>query len=168
MAPEWLDDLPVKLIQDTAASHGLDWHVVAAMIMIESAGKPWKARFEPHTEKYTVRVRDSARRLGITVDTEKMFQMCSWGMLQIMGFKAREMGYADDIPKLCHPDLGIEWGCRALKGFLDRYDGIYRHAIAAYNAGSVRTDKRNGLLVNQNYVDKVLQHASQLTGVSPK
>jgi soluble lytic murein transglycosylase-like protein len=91
-----------------------------------------------------------------------MQQKMSWGLMQIMGFKARELGYEGYLPMLCLPHVGLEWGCRALEGFLKRERGDYFRAVASYNAGSVRYI--DGKLVNEEYVLKVAKYAQELAG----
>jgi len=82
--------------------------------------------------------------------------------MQIMGFKARELGFEGYLPMLCLPHLGLEWGCRALEKFLARERGDYFRAVASYNAGSVRYV--DGKLSNEEYVLKVAALAQELSG----
>jgi hypothetical protein len=119
--------------------------------MVESAGDTLAVRYESHW-KYFVNPELFARLNNITADTERTLQMMSFGLMQVMGGVARELGYRRNLLSLTDPVLAIDYGCRKLaqlKGKYNTTDDI----IAAYNAGSPR--KNGGLYVNQAYVDKV-------------
>lgn len=162
-SPEWLSKIPFDTVCTAAATFSLDPNIIAAIVMTESGGKTWCARFEKHTDKYTRHIASHARILGQTLDTELMQQKTSWGLMQIMGFKARELGFEGYLPMLCLPHIGLEWGCRALESFLKREGGDYFRAVASYNAGSVVMV--DGQVKNLEYVLKVAKYAEQLTGV---
>lgn len=158
--PIWANKLDMELIRVSANKYSLDPNVVAAMIMTESNGNTWAFRYEKHTDRYTRHVASHARILLISQDSERMAQMTSWGLMQVMGFKAREMGYEGYLPQLCIPSIGIDIGCKTLKWFLDREKGNYYRAIASYNAGSVRMV--DGKAANEAYVIKVQGFVNQL------
>ena len=80
-------------------------------------------------------------------------------------------------------DLHIAWmnikcGCEYFKQGLNRFDGDYKKAIAAYNAGDaincitgrLNNGKRCkiGKLINQEYVDSVLAYAQGYRCSTPK
>lgn len=147
------------IIEDAAKKHELDANLIRAIIMQESSGNPWAMRIEPKW-KYFVFVRTSAENLRISFDTETACQAISWGLMQIMGSVARELGYKDHLAKLLDPVLGIEWGCKKLKSQLVRY-GNEDDAIAAYNAGSV-IKTQGGQYVNMGYHDGVCRFLRDL------
>lgn len=128
--------------------------MVAGFIYQESGARIWSYRFEPMC-KLAYKPNEYAKKLNISMDTEVAMQRCSWGLLQIMGFKARELNYTDHLPKLLSPTLGLEYGCHAIKTFQDKYRNP-NDMIAAYNAG---IPKRSAVdvnkYVNQAYVDGV-------------
>lgn len=175
--PAWAKDMPRDIIEAAAAEYGLREEWVYAVVMKESSGKTWATRFEleayeKHLRRYKNELRNYfvdpkgwARKIGFgyVVETEMVHQMTSWGLMQVMGFKAREMGFGGHLPEICDPRTGVRLGCRALRGFLDQYKGIYRHAVLAYNAGSVRTDPATGKFVNQGYLDQVLLYLQDLS-----
>jgi len=136
------------LIESKAAAYRLDPDLVEAHVLTESSGEPTATRFEPRFyERYV-------RPLGIKDDNEARGRATSFGLLQIMGQVARELGFQGAFSSLLDPATGLDWGCKKLARCYKRYEkqGI-DYGIAAYNAGSaVRVD---GVFVNQAYVDKV-------------
>jgi soluble lytic murein transglycosylase-like protein len=93
--------------------------------------------------------------------TERHTQMCSWGLMQVMGGTARELGLTGYLSQLCDPETGVQYGCRYLRRLFERYQ-IWDDAIAAYNAGSPR--RVGPTYVNQGYVDKVNGYWQQADG----
>lgn len=142
----------IKLIETTASVMNLDPHLVRAFCEVESALNPLAARFEPGFN-YLVTPKDWAKKMRITEATEIMLQKTSFGMMQVMGAVARELGLTDSILTLVTPEVGLKYGCLKLAQCLKKYPK-QDHAIAAYNAGSPRFDKA-GALVNAEYVSKI-------------
>lgn len=167
--PIWALAFPHDVIEVCAGKYGIHKEYVYSIVQQESRGRTYATRFEHelylrHLERarhgrlsYFLRPENFAKLCFISVDTERAHQMTSWGLMQVMGFKAREMGFAEPLPMACLPHVGLELGCRAFAGFLKRYDGNYKHAVLAFNAGSVRMDPREPRkFVNQHYLDGVL------------
>ena len=75
------------------------------------------------------------------------------GLMQIMPDTARDMAFDGDIAELYNPSVNIFTGTKYLRFQLDRYGNIL-DMIAAYNAGSVKTD-RQGQYKNFAYVESV-------------
>ena len=135
------------LIDRVAREHGLEPALVRAVVQVESGGDPWAVRAEPAFYRTYVQPMNLS-------DTEERARSISWGLMQIMGEVARELGFAGKyLSALCDPETGLRYGCMHLKRFLDRH-GTVERAVAAYNAGSPRM--ANGRFVNQDYVDKVM------------
>ena len=132
-----------------APQYSLPPNLVRAICEVESSFNPWAWRFEPQY-KYLV-----GDRLTMTT-TERMGQMCSWGLMQVMGGVAREAGYRDAFPNLCDPDVGLNYGCKHLAKFYAKHLN-WPDAIASYNAGSPRHNLADGGYVNQIYVDRVFR-----------
>lgn len=122
-----------------------------SIVAQESQGDTDAVRYEPKSSLiYTPSI--YAKKLNITFDTEMTLQHMSYGLCQVMGFKAREMGFDGPLFHLTQPEIGLEYGCRALAGFTKKY--VYpEDAIASFNAGSPRYN--NGKYINQAYVDEV-------------
>lgn len=154
----------LKLISEIAIPEKCDPLLVQALITIESAGNPWAARFEP-SYGYLSFPREHAEKLGLSYDTEVCHQQTSWGLMQIMGGVARELGYKYMLTQLCDPSVGLYWACKKLRTLEIQYGGDEPRMVAAYNAGSVRKTV-GGLMVNQRYVDKVFSVLRELRQIS--
>lgn len=141
-------------IIELSAKHSADAEIIGAICMVESAGNTFAMRYEPEWS-YLLDVEKWAKKTNASQATETTGQKTSWGLMQIMGTVAREHGFDDYFPKLCVPEIGLEYGILHFIKFLKQHDDLL-DAIASYNAGSPR-QKQNGEYVNQRYVDKVLQ-----------
>lgn len=137
-------DVPA-IIAAVAPQYGLPVALIKAFCEVESAWNPWAMRYEP-TYRWLV-----GDKLTMT-QTERVGQMISWGLMQLMGGVARELGFDGAFPQLCDPGVGLDYGCRHLQHFYQRH-GNWPDAIASYNAGSPRRVGES--YVNQSYVDKV-------------
>ena len=159
MIPDWAYSLPLDLISYQSQKTGLNRAMVAALVMVESAGKRFATRYEPNF-KFIFDPYSYAKSLNITQFTEEEHQKTSWGLLQIMGVVARELGFKGYLPELCTSELGLKYGCLKLKELYERYDNI-NDVVAAYNAGSaIKTT--GGHYVNERYVDKVFRYYREL------
>ena len=76
----------------------------------------------------------------------------SRGLMQVQEPTAAQMGYRN--ANLNDPDVGIEVGTKYLAWQVRRYQGNLRHAVPAYNAGTMKK-RSDGRYINQGYVDKV-------------
>lgn len=162
MAP-WMKLLPWNMIDVSARSYDMDVNLIAAMVMQETGGGAWKTEFEPDF-KYLYKVTEFALGRGITEITETIHQKTSWGLLQIMGASAREIGFRGDIPELARPAVGLKWGCIKLRAVFDKYGKNAQADIAAaWNHGSAQK-KPDGTYVNQKYVVGVMRYYTDLTG----
>lgn len=144
-----------ELIDETCKTVGLDADLVEAIMMVESGGNTWALRYEKGWQ-YQFKGAFYANLLNVTEETERELQKFSYGLMQVMGTVARELGFNEPLPMLCIPAIGIKYGCLKLKQLIMRYqDHGVDYAISAYNAGSAVTE---GLeFTNQQYVNKVLQ-----------
>ncbi len=86
----------------------------------------------------------------------------SFGWCQIMGQTARELGYDKPyLTELCSQEDNILYCIKYVHKLYFRYT-ILEDVIAAYNAGKARKNFE-GVYVNQEYVDKVLNVYEILT-----
>lgn len=132
------------LLKAEAPKYQLPWEAVFAFCMAESSGNEWAMRHEPHYKWLFGQNQSPTERIG---------QMTSWGLMQVMGAVAREYGFIGHFPKLCKPEIGIEYGMKHLQKLYNRHQN-WPDTIASYNAGHpVRIDDKYR---NQAYVDKVL------------
>lgn len=137
------------LIKAAASRRSLPWELVYAICQVESSLNPSAIRHEP---RYRWLVGDNETMSP----TERQDQMTSWGLMQVMGAVARELGHTGPLSDLLDPPTGLFYGCLHLRRFRAKYD-IWPDVIAAYNAGSPRrVAGQIGSYVNQSYVDKVL------------
>lgn len=135
-----------KILGVIAKGWGLKPSLVRAIVQVESSGNPKAIRYEPaFYERYV-------KGKGYQA-TEAHLLSSSWGLLQVVGLVARELGYEEHLSFLLLPELGLFWGCRKLAELATKYPDE-QETIAAYNAGSPRRLK-DGTFVNQEYVDKV-------------
>jgi len=126
--------------------------LVAAIVMQESGGHPGAWNPEPRWRWFwDVKQNGPFRRLypgegeaekppsdfpclAGDPDQEWWAQQASWGLMQIMGACARELGYkAPYLTELVDPFDGLNWGC---KKFAQLQSRLGAGAISAYNAGS--------------------------------
>lgn len=134
-------------IEKAAARHGLDPDYIEAHVMTESSGNPKATRFEHRFYDHYIlpqAIRDQNEARG---------RATSFGLLQIMGQVARELGFKGEFKDLCGIVGGLEWGCMKLARCYTKYRSDINKGISAYNCGTPKI--KNGKLVNQEYVDKV-------------
>jgi hypothetical protein len=93
---------------------------------------PNAIRFEPAFEARYIKPAIPERPT-----TEELTGAMSFGLMQIMGETAREMGYQGRfLTGLCDPDTGLEFGCRKLKRCLINTNGDPTSALLRWNGGS--------------------------------
>lgn len=113
-----------------AAKYGLDPAIVCAVIEQESSWNPWSTRFEPAF--YTRYILPMALKDGTEAYTRSM----SFGLMQVMGEVARELGFEGKfLVALCDPDVGVDYGCRKLQKCFDIHDRDPENSLLSYNGG---------------------------------
>lgn len=123
----------LALVGTAAEKHALDFWTLVAQVEKESSGNPNAIRLE-------MGFRWFYPAGSSPVGNELDFQRTSWGLLQIMGATARELGYA--VPAGIYPAgplkadsaTALDLGCRYMAGKLKHWGNI-RDALSAYNAG---------------------------------
>ena len=169
-----------QLIATYATQNGLDAKLVTALVMVESGGNTNAWNPEPQY-RYFWNVRKNAPFRFLTViesrseippqdfpclagdpDQEWWGQQASWGLMQVMGALARELGYSDPyLPGLCSdPARNLSLGCLHLGRLLKWANGNVDKALAAYNGG--KGGNMTPPYRNQFYADKVLRMKAQL------
>lgn len=120
----------IELAKKTAGEHGLDPALVCAVCEQESDWVPWAVRLEQgFFERYvshTVKNDDPQ---------EAVNQAVSWGLMQVMGATARDVGLKGPISDMTYPSIGLEMGCRKLKSCLNYKLGNVHDALQMYNGG---------------------------------
>jgi len=141
-----------------AAKHGIPYSTVGGIIRQESGAEPLACRHEPGYRwlYYPERVKP----VTCSLTTEKIFQMTSWGLMQVMGAVYREYGFEGWLSKvICDIEAQLEYGCLHLGKKIKKF-GL-EGGIVAYNSGSPRR-KEDGTYVNQYYLDAVLRYTEEV------
>lgn len=138
----------------------VDKNLIAAIVATESNFEPHAMRYE-ETWRYLHFPEQHAIPLNITALTERKLQMFSYGLMQVMGSVAREMGMVSPLPKMLEIDTGIQYGTMQIRRMLLRWPSKIQHAISAYNQGSPIFDQAAQKYKNQGYVDKVMSYYSK-------
>lgn len=152
-APEWIRAFPWAIANRVGVDYDINPKLLAAVAQTESSGNTWAMRFEP-TWLYFYFIADNAQRCGITKDTERAAQATSWGLMQVMGSVARELGFRGSLAQLCDPEIGLRLGVEKLAKCRAQQGGDMDCGLLAYNAGTIRRDGA-GKPANQIYLDKV-------------
>lgn len=107
----------------------LDPALVCAVCEQESGWNPLAIRYEPAFHNaYIVKLR--------LPSTEDISRAISWGLMQLMGETARELGFKGAfLSELTDPVVGLTWGCEKLKRGLS-LSGHVTPALQIYNGGS--------------------------------
>lgn len=148
------------LIVKSAEEFRIDANLITAMVMVESSNNNWKVRFEPAWH-YLYFPREFASKLYLSIETETNLQSCSFGLLQIMGSVARELGFTTDLAMLCDPTTGLFYGVKYIRKLMDKF-ADEEHVVSAYNAGPGTSKTPGGMWGNQVYVDKVYNQLRKL------
>ena len=128
----------ITLAKRVADKEGIDAKVFCALIETESGWNTWAARYEPGFKKRYIDPIKSIERFGVTsYATEREHRSTSFGLCQVMGQVAREMGCkVHSLIQLCDPQTGLTYGAKRLKKAMDRKSGVVRAALLDYNGGS--------------------------------
>lgn len=166
MKPNWLLNMPLDIINDSAKENNVPVNLLLAFIQTESGGNRYATRFEP-AFTHLFHVREISSNLLITPITEEVHQKTSWGLGQIMGAVCREWGFQGHLPEMCDPKLNLGIMCKIIKKLAGKYS-TQREIISAYNAGSLvykmHDGKKGTMFKNEVYVDKVSMYLRQLEG----
>jgi len=126
--------------------------IVFGWVEQESSWKTYATREEPAFYNRYIKDDYAGRR-------EAWQLAMSWGLLQVMGATAREMGFEGKyLSQLCaEPALGLFFGIKYLRHQKERGDGTWSQALAAYNGGL--GGNRTAPYRRQEYVDGVIRRA---------
>jgi soluble lytic murein transglycosylase-like protein len=120
----------LAFVMPTAKLFGLQPTLVAAVCEQESGWNPWAIRFEPAFEARYIRP-----SLPSAPTTRELTEAMSFGLMQIMGEVAIELGWKGKfLTELCDPETAVLYGCRKLQRcFLAHRDD--EPSLLAYNGG---------------------------------
>ena len=143
-----VDSKLMAMARRAADAEGLDGAVVCAVVEQESGWNPWAIRYEPLFFAKYVAPLYTNNKVGAT---EAYARGISWGLMQVMGQTAREMGVNSlHLATLCDPPVGLTVGCKILKKKLDANGGDLHKALLAWNGGG-----------NPDYADEVLARVAK-------
>ena len=125
----------VALAKAKATEHGLDPALFCALVETESDWyTSWASRYEEGIQAPLHRPHQKrGRRFGSTsYATEREHRSTSFGLCQVMGQVARELGckLPSLVHRTVHPEIGLEYGAKRLKKAMDRKLGDVREALA--------------------------------------
>lgn len=124
----------VSLARKAAAAQSLDPALVCAIIEQESSWNPWAMRYEPAF--FTKYVANLYTNNKVTA-SEAYARGFSWGLMQVMGQVAREIGFDGAfLSALCDPEQGLATGCKLLRKKLDAMAGDVTRGLLAWNGGA--------------------------------
>ena len=126
--------------------------MINAVIKTESDWNVDAVRYEPFY-KWFYKVDSYAVKLRITLETCKVMQQSSYGLMQVMGAVGMEEGVDNPID-LLKPEVNILTGCRRLAKIRKKWGDDPLDIYAAYNAGSVRKTSEKKYYVNQSAVTR--------------
>ena len=135
--------------------------LIAAIIERESGFRPLSVRYEPgFYRRYIAHDAIWKRRMEAR-GWNPVRVSSSFGLMQIMFPTAWTEGFRREPEELLVPEVNLVYGTKRFFHLLERYENPV-DAVAAYNAGTPR--RREGVYVNQPYVDFVMEVAAMIGG----
>lgn len=117
------------LIRSTASWHALEPSLLLALAEQESSFNTWAMRYEPSFYEHYV------RKNYPTLNTEAAARSTSYGLCQVMGEVAREMGFTGPfLTMLCDESTGLDYGARMLHKCITEA-GTVSAGLLRYNGG---------------------------------
>ena len=152
----------LHLCQTVGTMEKIDPRLLAAICEVESnfdqyavrPEKAWMYWYPCNPEREENKFKLYCRNLGVWYEAEHYNQRQSWGLCQIMGSVARELGYTGKyLPGLCDPTQNLSLACKLLNRLYERYKN-WEDVKSAYNqGGNYKGD--DGKYRNYQYVNKV-------------
>jgi len=114
----------LDLIDVTACKYQLPGDLCASLVWEESKGVYWATRFEEKWFAAKMLLLPTSRLAGYvpssgtpSIYDEKIWRAHSWGLCQVMGDRARVMGFRGEfLPELIsRPELSLDYGFRYLR-----------------------------------------------------
>lgn len=123
----------VQLAKIVAVQYQLIPSIVCGIIEQESSWNPDATRYEPAF--YVRYVEPLINNMVVTDMTEAKNRATSWGLMQVMGQVARELGYVGPLP-FVDPQVGIRWGCEKFSRCVALGRGDMIAALLHFNGGA--------------------------------
>jgi soluble lytic murein transglycosylase-like protein len=118
----------IRLAQRIASNFRLDPALICAIIEQESGWHPFVTRYEPAFERRYV------DPLGLDWEEDKG-RSTSFGLMQIMGEVARELGFKSEFRHLLDIETNLALGCQHFKAKLARANDDVSKALQLWNGG---------------------------------
>ena len=124
----------VRAIREQSSRHQLDAELVAAVVFQESLGDPYALRKEEGFYTKYMKGKTDIQLGGYfppetkcSHKTEISARYHSWGLMQVLGQVARELGCKNTfLSALVDPQLGVFYGCKKLQQCMGQeFDKIY-------------------------------------------
>lgn len=123
--------------QAAARNAGLDPALVCAIVEQESSWNALAIRYEPQFFASYIAPLVGSDEVKPATETESRSRAFSWGLMQILGQCAREMGFDGlYLSELLQPVVGLEFGCKLLARELRRAGGDVKRALQLWNGGA--------------------------------
>lgn len=126
------DPTLVALAVTIAKRYSLSAQLVCAVIEQESTWNTWAIKYEPGFFSKYVAAQYTNNKITVSDAYSRAF---SWGLMQVMGQVARELGFKAFLSQLCDPSTGLDLGCRQLKNKLAEAGGDVPKGLLGYNGG---------------------------------
>ena len=118
----------IAMAKAVAPAFNLPSDLVCAVCEQESGWNPNATRYEQgFRERYI-------DRMGLP-EIEAIQRSTSYGLMQLMGQVAIEMGFKGDLYQLLDPEVGLAWGCRYLEKKMVHAEGNTEAALLSWNGG---------------------------------
>jgi soluble lytic murein transglycosylase-like protein len=124
----------IVLAKQTAANAKLEPALICAMVEQESNWNPWAMRYEPaFFAKYVAPLYTNNKIAA----SEAYARGFSWGLMQVMGQVAREVGYSEPyLSALCNPPDALAVGCKVFLEKIGKAQGDVKKALLLWNGGA--------------------------------
>jgi soluble lytic murein transglycosylase-like protein len=129
------------IIETVAREFSVEPDILAAIILQESSGRFDACRLENGFYRKYLEQKEESELVGyipgrLTLLEEKLLRSISYGLMQLMGNTAREMGFtSDDWQDLFDPMINIRLGAKYFSKLLKSEDGDTRKALLRWNGG---------------------------------
>lgn len=124
----------IVLAKQVAGKVGIDPALVCAIVEQESAWNPWAVRYEPEFLARYVAPLFTNNKISAT---EAWTRSMSWGLMQVMGQVAREVGFSDRfLAGLCDPQTNLAIGCKVFLEKVGKAQGDISKALLLWNGGA--------------------------------
>lgn len=134
----------IALAKSTAEKYGLESALACALAEQESSWNPWACRYEPGFYQRYVTPMLEVGHIGAT---EATCRATSFGLFQVMGQTARELGFGGPfLTELCDPVIGTDIGCKFMSVLYSKTGNNVREALLRWNGGG-----------SPEYPDQVMQ-----------